>query len=269
METLAIINFLDNWQTLVGSAVGIILPIAFWYYKRHCDKKEKYKESLGYLEKYLVNAINSTYDARSTIEKFLNNQFLELKKNIETRDGNCYSTDYAYFPFIGTDLIDYKILSINTKSGYLDNKMALVLRNLKDLSSSIDDSRRQFTHTVEMNKEMASKKLNLPSIQNDMYKKNLKEFEKMISDIILDKNIKTAIYTFMSSRIILLELRKMGVRKWKRKFAGTFYKYFKNRKELNKFKESVSDRIDEYFKDKIDKEIEKLEKDYKERQTQK
>ncbi|MHA1657853.1 MAG: hypothetical protein ACTSUT_01860 [Promethearchaeota archaeon] len=264
METFAIINFIDNWQTLVGSAIGIILPIAFWYYKRYCDKKEKHKEILDYLEKYLVNATNSIYDTRFTIEKFLNNQFKGLKENVKMRNDSCYSTDYAFFPFIGMDFIDYKILSINTKSGYLDNKMALVLRNLKDLTASIDDSRRQFTHTVDMNNEMASKKLNAPSVQNSMYKKNLEEFEKMIREIILGKNIKTAIYTLTSSRIVLLELRKIGVKKWKRKFAGTSFRYFKGKKELNKFKKSVPDRIDEYFKEKIDKEIKKLEKGYKE-----
>lgn len=263
MITSAIINILYNWQTLAGSAIGIILPIMFWYLKGLYEAKKEHKKNLIYLEKYLVNAINSTYDTRRTIEKFLNNQFQKLKKNIETRDDNCYSIDCAFFPFIGTDFIDYKILSINTKSGYLDNKMALVLRNLKDLTASIDDLRRQFTNTVDKNERMASKKLNSPSVQNDMYKKSLEEFEKELKRVMLDKNIKTAIHTLVSSNIILLEFRKIGVRKWRRKFAGTFLKYFKNKKELNKFKESVIDRIDEYFKEKIDKEIEVLEKNYK------
>ena len=31
--TTFLINILYNWQTLVGSVVGIILPIMFWYAK--------------------------------------------------------------------------------------------------------------------------------------------------------------------------------------------------------------------------------------------
>ncbi len=262
MITSTIINILYNWQTLIGSAIGIILPIMFWYLKELYESKKDHKKNLIYLEKYLVNAINSVYDTRFTIEKFLNNQFQGLKENIETRGDDCYSIDCAFFPLIGIDFIDYKILSINTRSGYLDNKVALVLRNLKDLHASISDSQRQFTHTVDMNKAMASQKLNPPSVQNNMYKKNLREFEIMLRKIILDKNIKTAIHTLVSSNIILLEFRKMGAGKWQRKFARVSFKYFKNNKELNKFKENAPKRIDEYFEEKIDTEIKNLEKNY-------
>ncbi len=258
-----IIGALYNWQTLAGSAIGIILPITFWYAKELYEAKKEHEKNLIYLEKYLVNAVNSIYDTRCTIEKFLNNQFQKLKESVEARGDNCYSVDYTFFPFIGTEFIDHKILSINTKSGYLDNKMALVLRNLKDFTVSIDDSRRQFTHTVDTNKMMALQKLNLPSVQNGMYKKNLKEFEEMIRETILDKNTKTVIYTLVSSNIVLLEFSKMGTIKWRRKFARVSFRYFKNKKELNKFKESATDRIGRYFKEKIDKQIENLEKDYK------
>lgn len=264
MTMPTIISVLYNWQTLVGSAIGIILPLMFWYTKELYEEKKEHEKNLIYLEKYLVNAINSIYDTRCTIEKFLDNQFQKLKESVETKGNNCYSIDYTFFPFIGTDFIDHKILSINIRSGYLDNKMALVLRNLKDLNVSIDDSRRQFTHTVDMNKAMASQKLNPPSVQNGMYKKNLKEFEEMIKKTIVDKNIKTAIHTLVSSNIMLLEFKKMGIRKWRRKFARTSFKYFKNKKELNKFKESATDRINKYFKERIDKKIENLEKGYKE-----
>ena len=261
--TTFLINILYNWQTLVGSVVGIILPIMFWYAKELYAEKKEHKKNLIYLEKYLVDATNSAYDTRRTIEKFLNNQLQTLKENIKSRDNNCYSADNAFFPFIGKNFIDYKILSINTKSGYLDNKIALVLRNLKDLTVSIDDSRRQFTHTIDKNERMVFVKLNSPSIQNNMYKRNLEEFKKELQKSILDKNIKTAIYTLTSSRIVLLELIKIGVRKWRRKFVGISFKYFKNKKELNKFKKNTPDRMDKYFKEKINQEIIKMEKNMK------
>ena len=263
MTISSITDILYNWQTLVGSTIGIILPISFWYLKELYEAKKEHKRNLIYLEKYLVNAINSIYDTKYTIEKFLSSQFKGLKENIKERSVSCYSTDNAFFPYIGKEFINYEILSLNTKSGYLDNKMALVLRNLKDLSESIDDTRRQFTSTVDKNEKMVFKKLNLPSEQNDMYLRNLQEFEKMINSDMIEKNLKTAIYTLVSTRTILLELRKMGIIKWKSKFAGTYFRYFKNKKELNKFKEKTADRMDKYFEEKIVKEIENLEKDYK------
>lgn len=263
MTISSIINILDDYQTLVGSFFGIVLPVTFWYLKGLVETKKEHNKKLIYLKRYLVNVTEGVYDTRLTIEKFLKNQFQELKENVKMREDNCYSMDNAFFPFIGTDFIDYKVLSINIKSEYLDNKVALVLRNLKDLNASINDSRRQFTNTVDKNERMASRKFNLPSVQNDMYKKNLEKFEKMLNDEMLNKNIKTAIRTLMSLIIMLSEFRKMGMRKWRRKFAGTSFKYFKNKKELNEFKESTLDRIDKYFKEKIDEEIENLEKGYK------
>ena len=257
-------NFLYNWQTLAGSAIGIILPIMFWYAKELYEAKKEHKKNLIYLEKYLVNSINSIYDTKLTIEEFLGKQLKGLKKDIESRNPNSYSVDYTFFPLVGKDFIDYKILSINTNSGYLDNQIALVLRNLKDLNITISDLQRQFTSAINKNDIIAFNRFNSASEQKKSYIENLEEFERILKEIMLGKNIKTAIHTLVSSNIILLEFRKMGIQKWRRKFAGISFKYFKNKKELNKFKEGSPDRIDEYFKEKIDTEIKKLEKGYKE-----
>ena len=254
---------LYNWQTLVGSTIGIILPISFWYLKELYEARKEHKRNLIYLEKYIINSINSIYDTRLTLEEFLDKQLKGLKNDIEAREENFYSVDYTFFPFVGKDFVDYKILSINTNSGYLDNQIALVLRNLKDLNITISDLQRQFASTINKNDIIAFLKFNSAFEQKKSYIENLEEFERILKKTMLDKNIKIIISTLVSARTVLSEFGTMGVIKWRRIFVPISFRYFKNKKELNKFKKDAIDRIDEYFKEKIDKEIENLEKQHK------
>ena len=253
------INFLDKWQTLVGAAIGASMPILFWFFVEWRRRKKERIENWYYLERILVHCINSLVDTRRTIRIFLDGN---LEKTISNIQGNieksAYSSDRTFFPLFEANLVEESLLKIQTGSGYIDNKIGDVFRLSKDFTWSIEDIKRQFEDTINIQCKIAFSKLNPPDVQGRQYINSLKSFRACVERDILDKNIKIFIKVLMETRVALMELREIGLFRWKLKFSkfGSLVKEIFHFKKLTERRYEIVERT---LKDKVDEELRKVD----------
>jgi len=251
-----------KWQALIGALVGAAAPISLWFLKELYERRKNRKDNLYRLEKLLVYNINNVVDARNTIYNFIENKLKELIERIKQREDGAYSIDTAFFPLFTVHPIDENIISLNTGSGYLDNKMIKIFKMSKDFASAIDDSRRQFTYTVEISRNMAFMKLISPADQRNQYIQNIEAFREMVRQDLFNKNIKTYIQILAFGRVGINFLRDIGISRWQFKFSPK-YRFFRSKRELRKFGEATHERIDKFFKTKVNTQIKEAKALYK------
>lgn len=254
-------QFIDKWQALIGALVGAAAPISLWFLKELYRRHKNHKDNLYRFEKSLVHDINNVVDARNTIYNFIEDKLGELIKHIRQNNNDVYSIDVAFFPLFTVHSIDENIVSLNTGSGYLDNEIIRIFKMSNDFASAIDDLRQQFAYTAETSRNIAFMKLVSPVDQKDQYVQNIEAFREAVRRDLFDKNVKIYIRTLVSTRTGINFLRDIGIFRWQFKFSSR-YRYFKNRQELKKFDEEIYERIDKFFKEKIDTQIKKIEVSY-------
>lgn len=252
-----LISILKNWQNLLGAFLGAAIPISFWFYIEWYRKRKKFKEGLYYLEKLLVYNINAVGESHRTIKDFIKNRLVELIDRIDQATvEKRYAVHTAFLPLFSYPT-DENLFSINTNSGYLDNKLLQIFGMTKDFSLAIDDLRNQFSSTVELNYKLAFGKLNGPVPQNNEYKKNIEEFIKVVERDLFGKNEKIYIKALVSTRVAVSKIRDIGLQRWRIKFSPSF-KFFMDNKKLEKFKSETFDRIDQFLKKEVDVQIEEI-----------
>ena len=255
------IDILKNWQNLAGAFLGAAAPISFWFYIERNRKQRKFKEDLYYLEKLLTYNINIVTQNHKTIKDFIEKRLVELINRIDQTTGERkYALHTAFLPLFSHPT-DENLFNINTNSGYLDNKLLQISAMTKDFSLAIDDLRNQFSSTVAVNFKLAVNKLNSPVAQNNEYKRNIEEFIKAVKRDLFEKNEKFYIEALVSARVAANKLRDIGLLRWRIKFSP-YFKFFINRRKLEKFQSESFDRIDQFFKEKVDTQIKEIEEKY-------
>jgi hypothetical protein len=252
------INILKNWQSILGAFLGAATPISFWFYIEWNRRREKQKESLYYVERLLVYNINAVIESHKTIKIFIENHLARLIEGINqaTEEGR-YATHTAFLPLFSYP-VDEGLFNISTNSDYLDNKLLQACGMTKDFSLAIEDLRNQFSSTIETNQKMAFDKLNGPKAQNEEFKKNVQEFIRIIERDLFEKNEKVYLKILISTRITAKKLYKIGLWRWRMKFSSSF-KFFINKKRLEKFRKEAFDHIDDFFKEEVDAEVRRIE----------
>ncbi len=256
-------KFLFDWQSLIGAFVGASLPLFFWFFTEWYKNKKLQKQNLILTEKFLVHNINNFVDNRKTVKKFIEVKLKKLINIISERTKNdVYSLDIAFFPLFSLNSPDQKIFEIIPQSDYVNNKILQAFRLSHDFEAMIKDARKQFAHTVDINREMASGKLNSPSVQNSVYADNIRGFIDFTNKELIENNMDIYLEVLVSALISVRSLRNMGTFRWRLKFSSKF-RYFCNKKEQKKFDEETYDRIESFLKPQIDDQISEIEKDYK------
>ena len=250
-----------KWQGLIGAFMGAVAPLLLWFFIKFLEKREKYKDDLYYLERTLVSAINNVIDTEETIKNFLDNKLIELLNNIEDRiKENIYSVDIAFLPLFYIFTINESFLNFKTGSGYLDNKIDQIIQMSNNFASNVNDLRKQFGDTIEMNKNMAFYRLNPSSAQNNMYKTNIENFKKTVEGELLEKNINSYLRLLVSARVVAKKISKIGIIRWRFRFSPNF-RFFKNREEFEKFQQDeMFDRIDKFFSKEVDTQVDQIKK---------
>ncbi len=97
---------------------------------------------------------------------------------------------------------------------------------------------------------MAFKQLNSSQSQNHIYENNVREFSRMLKEDLLNKNVKMYMKELILALTTIELIEQLGFFKWKHLFSPTF-RYFKNKKTFQDFKNSVREKIDGYVIKKI------------------
>ena len=250
------IDFIKEWQTLIGAAIGASMPVLFWFFVEWRRRKRERIEGLYYLERILVNSINSLIDTHSTVVDFLEGNIEKTIENIqENMRNHAHSVDFTFFPLFEARLIDENLLKIKTGSGYIDNKIADVFRFSKDFFWIMEDVRRQFENSTKIQYELALTNVNPTDVQGEQYIRNLKSFKEFVERDVLNKNIKNYIKVLMEARIAVIKLRKIGLLRWKIRFS----KFWILIKKIKKSDRAFYDVIEEFFEDKVSEELKELD----------
>ncbi len=251
---------LYEWKTLVGALLGAATPISLWFLRELYKEHANHKEYLYCLERIIGYNINGVIDARNTINHFIKNRLPKLIRRID-QSGNSYFVGSAFLPLFTVHPINEDVFKSTTGSVYLDDKMIQLFKISKDFMVAIDDLRQQFIYTVDLNREIATKKLNTAQQQNNEYKMNIQEFIKTVEQDLFEKNIKTYIQVLSTARISINTLQNIGLPLWKFKFEGHF-KFFKNKRDFKEFRSKTFERIDKFLEEKVAKQIEEIEREY-------
>ena len=263
MDWSSLFKNLKDWQSFAGALIGAGIPISFWFFKEWWQARRKKKQNLDVLERVFIYEINKVINTRQTLKKFIDTQLADLKDGIAFYQAQGkYSLGMTFIPLFSVEPIEENLLQIEVESGYLMNKINQIYAMSKDFSLMVDDLREQFKETIRTNKEIAMGKLNDPGPQNGLFLKNVQDFEKMLRQDIFGTNIPIYLRNLIAARSAAAAIREMGMFHWKSKFAPHF-KYFKNKHDLINFhKRETFDQIEIYLQDKVNKQIQEIEKGF-------
>ena len=249
-----VLGIFYDWQQLIGSALGIIVPILFGYFIYIYQKWKTRTDNLYLLEKIFVININSTVKTYRNIKVFINEKLSQTINNVdELNKKGVYAISTAFFPRFSIHIVDERFMDMRTGSDYLEDRLLQVIEISKDFALSIDSLREQFEFTVKQQYDMASNKLNSQQAQNMQYKELLQEFGRVVEHD-TKENIKTYLKLLVYARLTANTIRKLGIFRWRLKFRHSF-RPFKNNEAYREYKNNKFDFIDSFIKDKVDKEI--------------
>lgn len=233
---------------IIGSASTFLVT---WLIDCSRNKKQK-KEYLYYLQRMIVDQVNSLVEVKNTIKRFMDLKLSELLKNIENNPNSAYSVDTIFFPLFSIRSLPEEINMKSSGSGYIDNKVGKIYALSKDLPHIIEDIRLQLRETLEMNQKIAFGKLNSQEVQKEQYKRNILEYQKMIKEEILEINIPLYFNKLAETLVAVREKTNMNFFRWKIKFDPRWKYYFKNADYLKDRKE-IMENMDMYFKNATEK----------------
>lgn len=252
-----LIEFLHRWQELFGAIIGASAPFILWWFAERYKKRKSQKESLYYLERLLVDQINMVQEVKRAIQDFINNGLNQLRVNIRGNPQTAYSIDHAFFPSFSVRPINENIHSINTGSGYLDNKIGKSYMISKDFPFMVDDIRQQFFHTIQLNKDISFNRLNPPEVQKKGYLDNIDAFQGMVQRDMIGKDIPIYLKTLVQTRVALNKFRKIGSIRWYIKFDVRF-RFFWTPQAYEETKINNYENMEKYFEKEVDEDLEKI-----------
>lgn len=180
-------TFLYDWQTLVGSAIGlfvaVILPLFGFLLQGWWNSAAERKETLRRIEVGSVVSLNETYNLLEQM-RYAVRSISELASRVESVvNPSEFSFDSVNFPVTGSIYIDEDVLRFKTKSFYLHNKLLISSSLIKDLNRVIASLKQDFSSLLHTNELVVGKAK--PSEQRHMYAQNLRAFASSMDDYVL------------------------------------------------------------------------------------
>lgn len=253
------LDFIFRWQTLIGAIIGASTPFVLWWFTEMCRRYREYKDGIELLEKLIVDQMNLLIDAKRTIGIFVDEKISKLIQALESDKSDAYNVGLVFFPLFSIRQLDSSIHNINTKSGYVYSKIAKIFSISADFPLIMDDLRRQFEYTLQNNRELSLLKVNSPEIQKTAFIGDLKRYAQVVNYEMLKVNIPVYLKVLAEAKIALSTLRKIGYIRWQLRFNPKCRFYFK-KENYKKHLESVSDKIDQYFRGDVRKLLEEIDK---------
>lgn len=251
------VDFLDKWQTMIGSALGpflaVVLSVVGFWIKSKLAAKEELRESLRRITIGLARSVNNLFTTQKQIRQVIK-MIDELVARIEmVTDDNTYVLDRVNFPVTGDIYRDTEAGLAKVKSYYLHNKLLFVDGGLKDLNKTLQNVKEDFTELIRQNQMMAA--LDKPPGQRRAYVQNLKGFAEALK-YYSERGLPIMIKLIMQTSVYNERLRK-GYRRTIWKYESTQLKYFRNKKQQRDYGRNLGsiDRIDAVLEESVAKEL--------------
>jgi len=247
-------DFIYKWQALVGASIPIIFTVAMFRYQN----KKNFKQNLGLLENILVRSMNDLNELKDELLLFINRLDLLIKGGNQIEEKKYY-IGWSNFPIHEIEF-DNRLINTKTKSLYLANKLMFGHIILKSINSQITGFREEFiglmnkNHDIIISYKDPQKGVGFsPQDQKDLLLSGLSSMRKVLNDIIIEKNIPTAIEVLLKSRVYLLKYIK-HIHFTKLFYEGPFNYFIKKEDGMNTLEKRK--RISKDFK----RELEKMQK---------
>jgi hypothetical protein len=242
------VDFIEKWQTLIGSALGPFLAIilsAFGFYLREVlRKKSERKEATRRAEIAFAQTLTHIFTSIDQLDFFverIEGIISDIRKvtNPETRDFSLTN-----FPPMIDICFDEELLRFKFNSNYLHNKILITEHVIRWMNSTTTQLRNDFEGLIKRNMVMITLEKMKPLEQRISYAQNLESFAEMIKKFLQTfkaNNIKS----ITQAKVYNLKLIKRPlITIWK--YEGISFKFFKNKSDMDNYKGSLEaiDRID-------------------------
>jgi len=254
-------EFLNKWQSLIGSALGpflavILSAIGFWI-KSALEGKRERKESLRRIEISMARSLNDVFTVREQL-KWFSGRIKEMANEARgINDDKTFFLNRINFPTTRGVYHDIEMPNFKIKSYYLHNKCMWVEAGIKEMNETVSNLKNDFEDVIRQNEVLIAVMRNNPNprVQREAYVRNLETFAKAIDEYV-SKSIRQAIQIMTQVKIYNEKLRKKHGYWFWWKLEGTKFKYFRTKAQQKEFSRNLDslDRIDK----RIQKEVESM-----------
>lgn len=242
---------LKEWQELVGSFVGVSVPLFFALFAYSWRQRRLRKERIYYIDKAITTTANAGLLTKVNIISFL--ERLQGLIDAEKGDGRS-AINLIFFPLINTHPLDRTVFDVETGSGYLDSMIIQSYSHSTDFAASVEDTRNQLNITLELNNNLALSDKLSPNEQANHYKRHLIAYKDSVEKYFLQKNIPIYLRHIMHTKVALNHYQDIGRLRWKLRF-GLAHKFFWTKEAYLKAKKENFKKIKDFFSEDVEKEI--------------
>lgn len=259
-------EFINKWQTLIGSALGpflavILSAVGFWI-KLVIESKNERKEFLRRIEISITRSLDDTFKTRIKLQYFVSRLRTLIADIKKITDSKHFSLETINYPTIRDIYKDADLANFKVNSYYLHNMLLWADAGIKETNETVISLRNDFAELQRKNELhiilMRQNQNSNPAQQREEYADNLESFANAIDEFI-NKFVKQGIGILTQIKIYSEHLRKKYGWYFLWKCEGTKYKYFRNKIQQKNFSRNLDsmERIDKV----IQKEVEDAIKD--------
>ncbi len=262
-------EFIEKWQTLIGSALGpflaIILSAIGFLAKGWLQKKLARKEAIRRAEIAFSQTLSHINVAIMQLEHFVRMARSIVAEVSAITDPKFYALQETNFPATISIYFDDELIRMRFNSYYVHNKILITDYLVKSANGNIKQFRYDFERLLDRNERMATPERMRPSDQRDAFVANLSGFLDMVEAFINGLKTKNTL-SIAQAKVYNLKLMKTHLLDFKPvwnqwKYEGISMKYFRDRKAMEKYNGSMDavDRISDLMKNEAEELIQEVE----------
>ncbi len=254
-------TLLFQWQTLIGAFLGVLgaffVGLIGFIGNHFYIKYKDIRESIRLTEISLAIVLNDIYDIEKNLQEFLGRlNKIVIEPLRRCSNTNQYFLNETNFPSSAV-YIDPALVHAKHGSYYVHNKILIMYKNLKGANATLSEMKINYKNIIQK-AELLVERGATTTNQNDEYLRNNESFYEFVSEAINQlQKAKKHLAEIKVYNLKLLEKRHFQI--WC--LEGVSFKYFKNKKELEEYKSSLTclDRIDKVISDEVVSIMEKAE----------
>jgi hypothetical protein len=262
-------EFINKWQTLIGSALGPFLAVIFsalgFWLKSKIEEGKERKEHLRRVEISVTRTLDDTYKTRLKLQNFVS-RLKTLVKDIKAiNNPRHFSLESINFPTIRESYRDIESPTFKVKSYYLHNMLLWIDAGTKETNETVVNLKSDFAELQRKNELhiilMRQNQNPDAALQRKEYAENLETFAVAIEEFI-NRFIKQGIKIMTQAKIYNDHLRKKHHGRWFLwRNEGTRFKYFKDKKSQKAFARNLDsmERIDKVIEKEVESSIKEAE----------
>ena len=252
------VEFMDKWQTLIGSALGPFLAIilsAFGFLIASAwNNYRARKEGMRIVEVTTTQSVNDIYDVRLRLEEFVSRIRQIAHTGRQVTDDKTIFFEETNFPPCRDSFVDDESLRIRLKSSYLHNRLLSANSGLKETNYSVRSLEKVYETIIRRNQFLIAQKVP-PKVQRGIYVSDLIGFAKTVEDFL--EYVDKGITVLMQIKIYNQKLRNHRlVTLWR--YEWVQFRFFKSKKDIEIYRKypDFVDRINKAIENEVSVEIE-------------